>query len=224
MSTNTLTAYSRFSAAGARPDPAPPPTKTIYEVPQEIVADIAVRLLMLLNLAWDYVETIHEISRTLRTSATKRTARRIRELQRIYEQRRSRHISNSDEVKERRIALLFEALCAPHMKKLHYALTNDIKHQCPEATEDETYLIEAVMTALTMLDAAKLYGAVCDAQIRDMGVDGSSMITPEIKELGRLLPEFTAGRFNTANPIRELTARRFLNEVRQIELCETPNT
>lgn len=218
--------YSRFNPGVAKAVllPSAAPAKTIYDVPVEIVAGMASRLLLLLNLAWDYVETVHEISRTLRVGSTKRTSRRIRELKRIYDQRRSRHIDSDHENKERDLALLFEQLCAPHLTKFHYTLTNEIKRECPDASEDETYLIEAVMTALTMLDAAVLYGADCDAQIRSMGVSGNSIITPEIKELIRLLPEFTAGRFNTENPTRRLTARIILNEIKQIELCEVPNT
>lgn len=220
-------AYSRFSAppgeATLLPTP-PPPVKTIYDVPVEIVAGMASQLYLLFNLAWDYVETIHEISRTLRMAEAKRITRRIRELKRIYDQRRSRHIDGDHEGKERNLALLFEQLCAQHLTKLHYTLTNEIKRECPDTSEDETYLIEAVMTALTMLDATILYGAECDAKIRSMGVSGNSIITPEIKELIRLLPEFTAGRFNTSNPARDLTARIILNEMKQIELCEVPNT
>ena len=212
---------SQFVSGSRVPAPAPP-AKTIYDIPVEIVSNMAVKLFMMLNLAWDYVETILEISQTLRLEPGKQLARQIRRNQRIYHQRRAAHISNSDEPKERNLALLFETLLSPHLNKLHYARSSEIKHRCPAATTDESYLIEAVATALTMLDATLLYGAECDARIRALGVSGNSIITPEIRELSRLLPKFLAGRFDPNIPARNLTARIILNELRQIELNETP--
>ena len=222
--------YSRFSAPAGEATilsaPSPPPRKTIYDIPVEIIAGMATRLFFLFNLAWDYVDTIHEISRTLRMTDAKRTARRIRELKRIYDQRRSRHIDSDNEHKERKLALLFEQICQPHLTKLHYSLSNEIKRDCPGASEDEAYLIEAVLTTLVVFDAAVLYGADCDARIRSMGVSGNPIITPEIKELIRLLPEFIPGhfKFDAQSETRKLTARILFNEIKQIELCEVPNT
>lgn len=194
--------------------------RTIDDIPVDKVAGMAARLFMLLNLAWDYVETIQQIAKTLHPDGSKRISRRISELRRIYEQRRSYSLRDSEVAKERHVALLFEELCKPHLRKLHYSLVNEIQKTRPGISPDEMNLSEAVNTALAVLDAVKLYGDKCDAYIKAQGVEGHSILTDELYELRGLLPRFAENVYVADGTARGLTARILFNEIQQIDLID----
>lgn len=192
------------------------PRKSVNDLPVDEIAGMAGRLFMLLALAWDYVETVQQIAKMLGASETKPASRRINELRRIYDQRRSYSLSGYEVNAEREVALIFEKVCSDHMRKLHWALCNE--H--PGLSKDWLDLIEAVDAALTVLMAAVLYGKECDATLRRQGVYGHSIITAEILELVQLLPIFAGDCYKKDSPARKLTARVLLNEIKRIDLID----
>lgn len=207
--------FSQPPTLQSRP-PAGRPRKSVDDLPVDEIAGMAGRLFMLMSLAWDYVETVQQIAKVLRASETKPASRRVNELHRIYDQRRSYSLSGYEVNAEKEVALIFEEVCSGHMRKLHRALCNE--H--PDLSKDWLDLVEAVDTALTVLMAAILYGKECDATLRSQGVCGHSIITAEILELAQLLPIFAGDCYMKDSPARTLTTRILLNEVKRIDLID----
>lgn len=216
--------FSRFAAASLAPLPryvtTPPPKKSVDDLPPDLVAGMAARYLMLLALSWDYVETIQQLAKLLNAHQTKAASRRIHELRRAYNQRLAGSLSDHDVCAQKRIALLFEQICRPHLNKLHWALRNETKQRHPGLAEDWLDLVEAVDTALTVLDAASSYAHNCDSVLRAQGVAGHSMLTADISELIRLLPLFAGDCYNSKSEARKLTSRIRLNELKKIDLVD----
>lgn len=210
-----------FLAANYRDPIFPKQTKkSIDDIPVDIIAGMAARLYMLLNLAWDYVETIQQVAKLMRLDSAKKVSRRINELHQRYDQRRSYSLTDKEVLLERKIALLFETFCSPHLTKLHYSLTNEIKRAWPEIGADDVYLAEAVETAATILDAVIMFGKECDSYISSQGVTGHSVITGEILELYRMLPQFMPRNIKIEGSARKLTAKILFNEIKQLELID----
>lgn len=215
---NTPTCYSVFSGSSLTLPPGHQPT--IDDFPPDEVAGMAARLLMLLNLAWDYVETIQQIAGLLEISDTRRVSRRVNELRRAHYQRLSYSLNGSDIDGGKKVALLFESVCSEHLRKFHWAIINEIKREHPALESEYADLLEAVYTAMTVLESAMLFGKECDGRLRAHGVKGNSTLTPEVRELSRLLPLFAGDCYNPHSQVRTLTARILLNEVKGIDLVD----
>lgn len=214
------TPFSVFAARGNLPLNQLKREKDVYDMPFDEIAGMASRMCIMLALAWDYTDTIKQIARTLRLDVTKRIGRQIDELRRVYEQRFSNSLRDKESEVNKAVALLFEDVCQEHFRKLHWSLRNEIKQAFPDLRDNYVDLLEAVDTAITVFEAARLFTEECDAKLRAQGVNGNPMLPPEIRKTMRLLPLFAGDSYNFRSRARAITARILMNEIKLNSLVD----
>ena len=93
----------RSVRAFRKPWSAVPPTKpkkTIESVPGDLLTEWSYKLFALMNLAWDYVDTICDLCIGMKLVHAKKLVRQIRELKREYDKFRHGIISSKMENNE----------------------------------------------------------------------------------------------------------------------------
>lgn len=201
--------------------PLRPPEPTTRDIPLDLLSHMAVKLHLIELLAWDYADTVISWSgEAMSIQETKRLSRRLRQLKVEYDRFHSRSIDDESTRHTFDLALLFESVCKPHLSKLRFGLTNELKKAFPDLSEKSFTLLMATQELLTITDTMKLFAAECDATIRSYGVNKHSILCDEAAQLAKLAPEYL-GDCTSYPEARKLTARILLNELKQIELCET---
>lgn len=201
-------------------NPSPPRQPTTRDIPFNLLSHMAVKLHMIELLAWDYADTVITWSgKAIGTQEAKRLSRRIRQLKVDYDRFHSRSLDDESCRRAFDLALLFESICKPHLTKLCYGLTNELKKTFPDLNEKSFTLLIATHELLTITDTMKMFAADCDATIRSYGVNKHSILCNEAAQLAQLAPEYL-GDCISCPEARKLTAKILLNELKNIELFD----
>lgn len=200
-------------------------TKTIEDVPGELLTDWSAKLLALMNLSWAYIDTICDLCIAMRLEPTKKLVRAIRTLRREYDRFRWPLTGPKFESEEAQWAEDVENLFQADFAKLFYSLSTETSKL--GLTEDHKALVIAVQQALTLMDAVKAYARWCDKKIASFGVwvCDCCMVQTEFLKLYPLIPLFAGDCYNPDSQARTLTAQIIVNKLnRKIEFVHTDKT
>lgn len=193
--------------------------KKLRDIPQKPLARMAVKLYLLGSLAWDYTDTVLDIAVRMRLDKTKPLCRAVHELRRRYDRFRESSLDQADIAKEKELGEQFEGLQRENITKLCYGLRNEIGTYGLDA--ENTYLVQAVQMAMTVIGAMKLYARECDEWIRSQGVkDRHSILSDHFTALEMLLPEFAGDCYDRNSESRRITAGIICNEIRRIDIYD----
>lgn len=197
--------------------PKPRWRHAIDVVPKKLMLEWGVRLYTLMNLAWDYVDTICDLCIQQRVEGTKPLVRCVRQLKREYDQFRSRCVDSDFERKEAERAEAFEETFGNDFRLLFNAIDFEVSKLGLE--KNNRTLVIAVQQALTVMDAVKAYAATCDEEMRKMGltVKDCSMVQTEFMKLFSIVPLF-AGDCYRKLEVRKLTAGILRNRIARIQV------
>lgn len=176
------------------------------------------KLFALMNLAWDYIDTVCDVCITMRLEPTKALVRKIRECRKEYDRFRQRVMTSKMEENETDHGLRFEARFKDDFRKLSYGLEHEIGKL--DLVADHRHLVLAVQQALTVMDAVKIYARWCDKQIAsfDVWVCDCCMVQTEFLKLYSLVPMFAGDCYQPALSARKMTAGILSNRLIQVPL------
>ena len=182
--------------------------KTLRDVPLELITEWSYKLFALMNLAWDYIDTICDLCATHKLQSTKKIIRQIHEIKCEYDRFRQRNVSNLDEMEKFEIGhgLRLEEYCETDFAKLFYCLDSETKRQ--NLNPVYSSLAVAIQQALTLMDAVKLYARWCDERIAsfDVWTCDCCMVQTEFLQLYPLVPQLARNIFTPDPGQRKLTA------------------
>lgn len=140
-------------------------THTFFDVPPKELVYRSLKLYLMGALVWDYTETVLDQVSQMRLESTKKTARAVRALRRDFDQVRAQDLDADHLAIEWNMAEQFEQIVSANLTQLHYGILNETRRRFK--LDDRTeLLVESVQTAMTMLEALKLYADQCDEFIR----------------------------------------------------------
>lgn len=204
----------------------PPPherKKTIEDVPEHLLTEWSFKLFALMNLAWDYVDTICDLCISMRLSPTKPLVRKVRELKREYDRFRWQVVDRRMEENETSHGLRFEECFKDDFKRLVNGLEVEVNKL--DLTPSHKSLVIAVQQALTLMDAVKIYARWCDSQIASMGiwVCDCCMVQTEFMKLCLIMPEFAGDCYQPDITARKTTAAILVNRLKSVSLIQLLN-
>lgn len=192
--------------------------KTIEAVPLEVQLRLSFKLFALMNLAWDYVDTLCDLCIAEKLSETKPLVRRIRELKRDYDKFRWRSMDKDSVNQEEERGLYIEDQLKGDLKKLQYGLENDIAKL--DLTPRSFNLVLATQQALTLMDAVKDYARRCDKVIASYNVwiSDCCLVLPQFLALFNLVPQFAGDCYQSNLNARKLSAGIIANKLQLMEV------
>ena len=198
----------------------PPPKikKTIESVPGDLLTEWSYKLFALMNLAWDYVDTICDLCIGMKLEHTKKLVRQIRELKREYDKFRHGIISSKMENNEVDHGLAIEEILKDDFFKMYNAIEMEVNKQ--RLTKDNKTLVIAVHQAMALIDAAKFYARWCDKEIAkfDVWVCDCCMVQKEFLILDSIIPKFIGVLYNPNLKGRKLASSIIANKMKGIRL------
>lgn len=200
--------------------PIKPRRRTVDDIPVRPLAQRAVKLYLVGNLAWDYTDTVLNIASSLRRDSTRALSRSVRQLRLDYDRTRQYLIDPAHEAKETELALLFEVASVPVLDELNRSLVAELAPL--RLDTDNAMLVRSVQMALTLIDVMKRYASVCDAWIKSFGVHGHSILDDRFRRLALLLPHFAGDCYNPASPARSKAADLLYTSLLDIEIQHDP--
>lgn len=182
------------------------------------MAEWSYKLFALMNLTWDYVDTICSLCATMQLQETKPLVRVIRSLKTEYDRFRSPIMSRELENYETHHGLMLEEICSADLSKLTYGL--NLETSKFGLNSDRKMLVIAVHQALTLMDAVKIYARWCDKQIAsyDVWVCDCCMVQTEFMKLYGLIPQFAGDCYEPDLESRKITAGILVNRLKAIPL------
>lgn len=203
----------------------PPPIrkKSIEDVPDDLLAEWSFKLFALMNLTWDYVDTVCTHSASLRLEATKPLARRVRELKREYDRFRYPLTGRKAEKNETEHGLRFEECFRDDFRRLINGIEIEVNKL--DLTNDHRLLVISVYQVMTLLEAVRKYARWCDARIAEFGVwvCDCCMVQTEFMELYHLMPLFAGDCYNPDLAACKTTAAILVNRLMNMSLTELLN-
>lgn len=197
-----------------------PRKRTLDDVPQRELFLRAVKIFIAASLAWDYAETALDLAAQRRLYDTKKLCREIRALRADYDRTRAQDLDREHIENETDLGLLFERVHKPVFDRLFHSLMNEVRADGRLSVED-ALLAEAVLAALTTLDALSAYAGECDAFVRDYYPSAPHSMLPEhLIRLRRALPGLLPGGRAAESETRRLTAKILLREIRNMEVVD----
>lgn len=192
--------------------------KTIRDVPKEILADMSIRLFALMNLTWDYIDTICDLCVSLRISETKPLVRTVRELKREYDKFRWSVVDSDHEKKETNTGLEIEEKLSADFDRLFNGVELEVNRL--KLKREHKTLVIATQQALTLMDAVKIFARRCDKKIAsyDVWVCDCCMVMTEFMKLYPLIPEFAGDCYQPDLDARKLSAGIIANKLHDLEL------
>lgn len=192
--------------------------KGIEAVPDELLVDMSSRLFALMNLTWDYIDTICDICISLRIDDTKPLVRKIRELKRRYDQFRARSMCGVHERNEQELGLEIEERLSADFERM----LNGVELEVNKLKLDSSYkpLVIATQQALTLMDAVKIYARSCDRKIAEFNVwiCDCCMVQTEFMALYPLVPMFAGDAYQPNLTARKLSAGIIANRLASLDL------
>lgn len=191
---------------------------TIDDVPDTLLVTWSLRLFALMNLTWDYVDTILDLCVQMRISDTKPLCRTIRELKREYDKFRWQNMLYERTQEETETGLLFEEMFQKDFNILFLNLDTEVKKL--DLREDDKLLVISVQQALTLIDAVKIYAKRCDKAMSDMNVWTCDycMVQTEFLKMAELIPEFAGDCYQPDLQIRKQTAQILANRLDKLPI------
>ena len=197
-----------------------PRRRTLDDVPQRELFLRAVKIFIAASLAWDYADTALDLAVQRRLADKKRVCREIRALRADYDRRRAEDLDREHIENETDLGLLFERVNKPVFDRLFHSLVNEVRADGRLSPED-ALLAEAVLAALTLLDALREYAAECDAFVKAYYPSAPhSMLPEQLIRLRRALPGLLPQGCSAESEARRLTAKILLREIRNMEVVD----
>lgn len=198
--------------------PPKKPDKTIMDIPGDLLVEWSFKLFALMNLAWDYVDTVCDACISLRIQETKPLVREIRNLKREYDQFRAPATRPVMEHNETQHGLRMEQLFRDDLRKLMSGIKLEVNKL--DLTPDHRLLVISVQQALTLMDAVKVYARWCDSEIKKRGVwtCDCCMVQTAFLKLYDLVPQFAGDCYQPDIDARRLTAGILANRMKSIGL------
>lgn len=212
--TATMTAPFHYSALPQRRWQS-----VVDVVPARVLVDWAARLFTLMNLAWQYVDTVCDLCIQMRLGETKPLVRRVRELKRGYDQFRARSIDSEGVGKETERSESFEDLFSDDFRKLFIGLENEAGRL--SLTGGRRSLVVAVHQALAVMDAVRVYARRLDRVIStEYGLDvpDCCLVQKEFLALYPLMPKFAGADYRPNPEARRLTASILANRMEAVKI------
>lgn len=192
--------------------------KTIEAVPPEVLVDMSTRLFALMNLTWDYVDTICDLCISLKISETKPLVRTIRQLKREYDRFRWPSMGAVHERGEQVMGLEIEESLSVDFDRLFNGVEHEVNKL--DLVKDHKALVIATQQALTLMDAVKIYARRCDKKIAsyDVWICDCCMVQTEFLKLYTLIPQFAGDCYQPNLNARKLSAGIIANKLQNLEL------
>lgn len=188
-------------------------------VPSHVLNSMAIKIYMIGSLAWDYADTVLDLVRQAKISETKKCSRELQAVRERYLRFRENHGGDSM-AEEARLGLMFEKLNQKRLGKLYKHLCVEIRYTT-QLSEQWRTICASALTALTVLDAIKMYARDCDKRIDEYGARRNhTILQDEFEELSRVLYKFVEGRCYSDLVTRRKVARELYAEIMELEECE----
>lgn len=198
--------------------------KMLDAVPDSKLVEWSLKLFGLMNLAWDYIDTICDLCIQMRLADTKPLVRTVRHLKREYDIFRQKTYDRRMEDFETDHGLRIEEYLADDLRKLANGL--DMEARRIGLKESHRDLLVAVYQALTLMDAVKGYARLCDRRIAGYGVwtCDCCMVFSEFLRLYPLIPQFGGDCLRNNLDVRVTSARIIVNRLDALDtgslLCD----
>lgn len=192
--------------------------KGIEAVPDEVLVEMSVRLFALMNLTWDYVDTILDICISQRITETKPLVRVIRENRREYDRFRSCSMDAKHEKDETDLGTEIEEALSADFDRLFNGVEHEVNKL--DLSEGHKTLVIATQQALTLMDAVKIYARRCDKTLEsyDVWICDCCMVQTEFLKIYPLIPQFAGDCYQPNLNARKLSAGIIANKLQNLEL------
>lgn len=205
-----------------KPYDLPSPQRSLDNIPKKFMHRTSIKIFIIGALVWDYADTVLELAAQMRIDrGTRKLSHAIREIRRDYDYMCRKHIDVEHVEQICDLSLLFERINKDNLAKLNYGLLNEIRSRDAALDEDYIMLLDAVLTALTVLDALRMFAAECDIKIAKCYPYAPHGCLPDhFRRLAVLLPQYAGDHYIPDSEARRITARVLLNEINSIELYD----
>lgn len=183
-------------------------------VPPHILVGWACRLFTLMNLSWQYIDTVCDLCIQMRLRETKPLVRAIRQIRREYDIFRARSIDDESVREETSRSESFEESHDEDFRKLFFGLQNEIGKL--GLTPQHRDLVLATQQALTVMDAVRVYARRLDRRL----LEEYGLLTPDcclvqndFMRLYGLVPQFAGDQYQPNLEARRLTATILANRM-----------
>lgn len=195
-------------------------SKTIDDVPGNLLAEWSFKLYALCNLAWDYVDTLCDQCIIMGLNETKPLVRTVRGLRREYEKFRAPFMTDSGNDFETEHGLRFEEYVRADFKKFMNSIEAPINRL--DLKDEHRQLVIAAHRCMAVLDAIKEYARWCDRQIKSYGVWACDccMVQQEVLALYPLIPQFAGDCWQSGLEGQTLTSAILVNRLMSMPLHE----
>lgn len=187
--------------------------KTVYDLDEHAVNVRSARIALLANLAWDYAETVRDISIEARMD-NRRECRNIKQLRELYD-RDMQYAFNGCLDELDRLALQFESLCSAQMSRY----LNVLKNECRICDMFAVSLFQAVL----ILDVMRLFCKGFDKWLAEQGVIGRSTYSSFYAALEDNVRSMLNRAIHINSDIEQIqrtAALIFYNELMSIDMVE----
>lgn len=191
--------------------------KTIWDVPKELLREWCCKVSVLVNIAWDYIDTICQICAMERIKDTKPLVRTMRELKRDYDIFRSRSIRDREHAQETRLGENFAEMFKADFSRLFFNLDTEVKKL--GLTDGHRTLLIAVYQALTIIDALKIYARRVDKRLKEehnVWTCDLCMVQTDFLKAASLVPQFAGDCLQPNLEIRKQTANILANRMEAV--------
>lgn len=176
-----------------------------------------------LNIAWDYADTVCDISANMQLEKTKPLTRALRALRRRYDSFRQYYVDSAHVSQETHHAEVFMEGNDDVFRHITKCVGDRIKALQPDLDRDYYYLLLAAYQAIIVIKAIRMYAAVVD-KLLDEGIRKRHTIIPrEALALFELM-ELYIGDFplRPGDPLLCRFAQSLYISLSEIEFTESP--
>lgn len=200
-----------------------PKKKTIEDIDNQKITEWSVKLFLLMNLTWGYVDTICNLCAQMRVVEVKKQMRDIKEWKRRYYQFRQSFYGEKDEINETFRGEWFEDVFSSDFDKLFNGIDNLTR--VVSRNENHRILMIAVQQALTLIDAVKRYARHVDSEIKKEGVwvCDFCMVQTEFLKMAEIVGKLPCAKDGRFEPLRELSSKILFNRLNDMEVWEKEN-
>lgn len=165
-------------------------SRSINNVPENLLSEWSFKLYALCNLAWDYVDTLCDQCSIMKLGETKSLCRMVRSLRREYERFRAPFMTGDSNNFEIEHGLRFEEHVREDFKEFMDSIEGPVNSL--DLKEEHRLLVIATYRCMVVLDAIKEYARWCDSRIRsyDVWTCDCCMVQQEVLALYPLIPQF----------------------------------
>lgn len=192
-----------------------PKSKTVLDLPEDLLKNRMVLLCLTGSLAWDYAFTVLDLAAQMNLRELRKVSRSIRQLKEEYDAVLLHNLNRSNIDSLTSLGLYFEKVCRKSLSELATALHGE--KEISECRDDYRYLVVAVQMAMTVIDAMRLYAADFNSFLHSQGVHGKSVEIAQLGKLAILLPQYAGDAYNPQSPSRKEAAKILYNELKLYE-------